>query len=582
MDGFTIIKTSDQLQSACALLRQSEAIGLDCETTDLDPHLGRLRLTQLSNDNHTYIIDHDRFEGACGYEPLKRLLEDPKPRTVCHNGKYEQKWLGHKLGIQINGLFDSMLATMLIKYSPGSHNLETAAKTYLDITLDKSLQTSDWSGELSQEQFAYAARDAQVLLPLRRSLIERLALDQLLRVAQLEFEAVPAFASIELAGFYLDQTLWAKQLQLVSSKHAILASELQQMISAGACQATLFGESNINLGSYPQVAAALREMGVPIYKGTRNTDLVPLRDQYPVVAKLLEYRTVDKALTSYGQNWLDAVNKDTSRIYPDFSQIGAPTGRASCADPNVQQVPHGDEYRGCFIAPEGRKLCIVDYSQIELRILAQVSKDPAFVRAFQSGADLHRTTAAQVFNISVDQVTKEQRDFAKRLNFGVVYGIGALRLAKLTRMNVTDARAMLHKYFRTYRTLDEYLRASARQALDKRYARTLSGRMVRYTFDPKDEEAVAAVKRAGRNAPIQGTSADILKRALRLVHNELKNSSALLVNVIHDELVIECDDHEAREIATTVTTAMADAASEYIKEVPVLAEPTIATSWIKN
>ena len=198
--------------------------------------------------------------------------------------------------------------------SPGSHNLETAAKTYLDITLDKSLQTSDWSEELSQAQLAYAAKDSRILLPHRRSLIERLAQDQLFRVARLEFEAVPAFASIELAGLYLDQTLWAKQLQLVSSKHAILASELQQLISAGARQTTLFGESNINLGSHPQVATALREMGVPIDKATRNTDLVPLQDQYPVVAKLLEYRTVDKALTSYGQNWLDAVNKNTSRI----------------------------------------------------------------------------------------------------------------------------------------------------------------------------------------------------------------------------------------------------------------------------
>lgn len=188
MDSFTLVRNCDQLRSACEALDRYEAIGLDCESTHLDPHKGRLRLTQLSNDTHTYIIDHDRFQGACGYQSLKQLLEAPKPRTVTHNGKFDQKWLLHKLGIEINGLFDSMLATMLIQYSPGSHNLETVAQTYLDITIDKTLRMSDWSApELSQEQLTYAARDSQVLIPLRQALIKLLAKDNLFRVAQLEF-----------------------------------------------------------------------------------------------------------------------------------------------------------------------------------------------------------------------------------------------------------------------------------------------------------------------------------------------------------------------------------------------------------
>lgn len=583
MDSFTLVRNCDQLRSACESLDRYEAIGLDCETTDLDPHKGRLRLTQLSNDSHTYIVDHDRFEGACGYQSLKQLLEAPKPRTIAHNGKFDQKWLLHKLGIEINGLFDSMLATMLIQYSPGSHNLETVAKTYLDITIDKSLRTSDWTAsELSHEQLSYAARDSQVLIPLRKALIELLAKDNLFRVAQLEFEAVPAFAAIELAGVYLDRDLWQKQLDAVTAKHAILANELQEMISAGASQGTLFGQSNINLGSHPKVAAALREMGVPIENATRNSVLAPLQNDYPVVGKLLEYRSVDKSLTSYGQNWLDAIDETTQRIYPDFNQIGAPTGRASCADPNVQQVPHGEEYRGCFIAPPGRKLCIVDYSQIELRILAQVSGDPGFLQAFQSGADLHKTTAAQIFSVPIDQVSKEQRDFAKRLNFGVVYGIGAKRFANMTGMSLRDAETTLNKYFSTYRDLDDYLRESALQAVENRYARTLSGRMVRYRFDPEDKEAIGEVKRAGRNAPIQGTSADILKRALRLVRQELKDTTAEIVNVIHDEIVIECDDDQAQDVAQKVSTAMVAAGTEYITAVPILAEPTIADCWIKD
>src|SRR5215217_4874920 len=205
------------------------------------------------------------------------------------------------------------------------------------------------------------------------------------------------------------------------------------------------------------------------------------------------------------------INRVTGRLHADFRQIGAPTGRFACTNPNIQQVPHSVEYRRCFSGyPEGRKLIIADYSQIELRILAEFSGDRGFMEAFNSGADLHRVTAAQVFNTSIDQVSKEQRDFAKRLNFGVVYGIGAKRFANMTGMSLCEAEATLAKYFSTYRDLDNYLRESALQAVENRYAKTLSGRMVRYRFDPEDKEAVGEVKRAGRNAPIQGTSADIL------------------------------------------------------------------------
>src|SRR5947207_551821 len=163
-----------------------------------------------------------------------------------------------------------------------------------------------------------------------------------------------------------------------------------------------------------------------------------LAAQYPVIDKLLEYRTVQKALTSYGQNMIDLINPITGRLHADFRQIGAPTGRFSCTNPNIQQVPHAVEYRRCFSGhPESRKLVIADYSQIELRILAEFSADKEFMAAFNSGADLHRVTAAQVFNVAPDQVSKEQRDFAKRLNFGVVYGIGAQRFSIMTGLSVS-------------------------------------------------------------------------------------------------------------------------------------------------
>jgi len=279
---------------------------------------------------------------------------------------------------------------------------------------------------------------------------------------------------------------------------------------------------------------------------------------------------------------IDLINPSTGRLHADFRQIGAPTGRFSCTNPNIQQVPHATEYRRCFSGhPSGRKLVIADYSQIELRILAEFSGDRSFINAFNSGADLHRVTAAEVFNVSVDQVSREQRDFAKRLNFGVVYGIGAQRFSIMTGLSVPEAENVLRKYFSTYRGLDTYLREAANRAVNERQARTASGRLVRFRYDENDRQQISMTQRNGKNTPIQGTSADILKRALRLLKDELRDTSARIVNIIHDEIVVEADADQAREISEKVERAMVAAGEEYLRTVPVRVETEIAEEWVK-
>jgi len=190
-------------------------------------------------------------------------------------------------------------------------------------------------------------------------------------------------------------------------------------------------------------------------------------------------------------------------------------------------------------------------------------------------------TAAQVFNVEQDQVTKEQRDFAKRLNFGVVYGIGAQRFSMMTGLSVTEAEDVLRRYFATYRKLDSYLRESANRAVTDKEARTGSGRLVKFNYDPSDRQQVSMTQRNGKNAPIQGTSADILKRALRLLNDELRQTSAKIVNIIHDEIVVEVDEAEAEQVAETVETAMCAAGEEYLQTVPVKVESQIASEWTK-
>jgi DNA polymerase-1 len=330
------------------------------------------------------------------------------------------------------------------------------------------------------------------------------------------------------------------------------------------------------------VTEAMNRLGIPLPDSTRNWKLQPLAAQYPVVAKLLEYRTMQKALTSYGHNMIEFINPKTGRLHADFRQIGAPTGRFACTNPNIQQVPHAAEYRRCFTGHrEERRLVIADYSQIELRILAEFSGDRAFIDAFRSGADLHKVTAAQVFGVAADQVTKEQRDFAKRLNFGVVYGIGAQRFSIMTGLGVSDAEDVLRKYFSTYKQLDAYLRESANRAVSDREARTGSGRLVKFNYDPSDRQQVSMTQRNGKNAPIQGTSADILKRALRILNDELRATSAQIVNIIHDEIVVEVDEAEAGDVAQKVERAMCAAGEEYLQTVPVKVESQIASEWTK-
>src|SRR5258706_424820 len=223
-------------------------------------------------------------------------------------------------------------------------------------------------------------------------------------------------------------------------------------------------------------------LGVPMPNATRAWELQPLAEKYPPVAKLLEYRAVAKAMSSFGENILEFIEPATGRIHADFRQIGAPTGRFSCSSPNLQQIPHEEVYRRCFTAPEGRKLVIADYSQIELRILADFSEDTNFIQAFESGQDFHAATAAQIFGIAETEVSTDQRSFAKRLNFGVVYGLGASRFAMMTGLSQTDAENTLRKYFATYPRLDEWLRMQSKSVLTERSARTKSGPLARMSI----------------------------------------------------------------------------------------------------
>jgi len=587
---FQLVKDAEGVKKAYDELSTEEFLGFDTETTELDPYEGNIRLVQFSNGKNTYVIDLKPFADRGDIKtmpelaPLRDLLAAPRPIKIAHNAKFDVKWICHHLGVDVNGVFDTLVASQLIAAGDQDrrHNLAEVANFFLGVELDKTEQVSDWSAaELSPSQIQYAAKDAAIMVGLREKVVERLKQDDLVRVAKLEFDCVVPIARMELNGFFLDAARWREQLEKVKKTQDKVAVELQHMLSAGVAQASLFGVAEINLDSQAQVTDALKNLGVPVPATTRGWQLEPLALEYPVVAKLLEYRGVAKAVSSFGENILEYIKPKTGRIHSDFRQIGAPTGRFSSSNPNIQQIPHEEAYRRCFRAPEGRKLVIADYSQIELRILADFSGDENFINAFKSGADFHTITAAQVFNVAPDKVTADQRSFAKRLNFGVVYGIGAQRFALMTGLSQTQAEDTMRRYFATYRGLDAWLRDAARKVVTDRVARTASGRMYRFRFDENDRSQIGAAQRNGKNFPIQGSSADILKRALHLLHREIDGTSARLVNIVHDEVILECDAAEADETCRKLEKAMLDAGNEYVRKVPVKVDAHAADEWTK-
>jgi len=612
--GYKLIADEANVGPACESLSRRPEIGFDTETTALSPldekKGTRVRLVQLASDDAAYVFDLDKLAPggdaarAEALEPLRRLLASTRPVKIAHNAKFDAKWVRHFLGVELcgdydsraagkneverGGLFDTLLASQLVSAGEQEdrHSLAVVAERYLGKTVDKTLQVSDWGGELSPAQIEYAARDAALMLPLRAKLVGALRANSLTRIAQLEFECVVPLAALELAGIYLEQACWRGKLKEIERRRNELYERLQDELAEEPAQQSLFGpvRADLNLDSHVQLTRALtRVIGDPkrIPDSTRNWKLEPLAAEFPVVGRILEYRTLQKTL-KFGETLLESINPETGRIHPHFHQIGAPTGRMSCTDPNVQQIPHAFDMRRCFRAPEGRKLVVADYSQIELRILADFTNDRGFVEAFRSGADLHRTTAAQVFNVPVESVSKEQRDFAKRLNFGVVYGIGARRFALLTGLKETEAEDLLRRYFSTYRELDAWLREAGQKAVRERTAlRTVAGRLFRFNFDPEDKQAASLAQRNGKNAPIQGSSADIIKRALRLLHDHLRGTGAAIVNVIHDEIVVECAAGGAEGVSKTVEEAMCAAGEEYVRAVPVNVEAKVADEWVK-
>ena len=564
------------LSGVAQALKEAAFIGLDTETTSLSPRDGRIRLLQLSTTDETFIVDV--FE-VRDLSPLKEVLEGG-PVKVLQNAKFDYQFLYDEHGISLSPIFDTMLAAQLLDGGEqgASYSLEAISGRYLEERVDKSAQREDWSGELSGRQIEYAARDAEILLPLRERLAEALDEEKLRPVSKIEFSAVGALAEMELAGIKLDVEKWKELEVTVRERRDRAAEELESYFPEPDGVLPLEGLGpRLNLNSPQQITDAFRSLGIEL-ADTKVWTL--LKVDHPAAGALLKYRELQKKLGTYLETYPNFIHEKTGRIHASFLQCRVPTGRLACTNPNVQQIPHEDEFRSCFVAEQGNTLVIADYSQIELRILAEVSEDPEFVRAFQEGEDLHRLTAATMYGVEMEEVSKDQRSAAKRINFGLMYGRGAKSLSAQLGTDEARGRKLIDDYFTNYPKVQRFLQSTANRASRDRKLRTLAGR-VRKFGEGSGIDDKGAMRREAMNYPIQGSSADIAKLALYYIREELKDLDARLINSIHDEFVVECAEDLSKEVSERMQKAMVKAGEKLLKKVPVEVEVVVSHEWQK-
>jgi len=480
--------------------------------------------------------------------------------------------------------FDTYLAyRVLVAGLKRNFSLESAAARLLGVKLDKTLQKSDWSRTLTPAQLQYAATDAAILLPLRDTLKQKLKVSKLWETAKLEFACLPAVASMELNGMLLDREQWkVLGTKLCQTRDFLLTQINSQLHRPNPHkQISLLPEftETINPCSPKQVLAALQAAGIPV-NSTNTQTLIPFVDKYPVIQFLLEYRSLSTRISTFTEGLPQHIHPVTGRIHPNWFQIGARSGRFSCREPNLTNIPRDKETRQCFIAAPGYVLLKADYSQIELRIMAKVSGDRRMIAAYSQGEDLHKLTASLVINKHLDSITEEERQLGKIINFGLIYGMGAKKFRNTAQseygltLTLEKASQFRKKFFNSYSGI-KCFHTAIRQQWQKgiRESRTLGGRRRLWSKDTKP------LLNEMLNNPIQGLSADIIKLALTLLFKSLQGTNAKLICVVHDEILIECPVAEVESVKVLLERSMVKAGNKFLNPISCEVEVKELDSW---
>ncbi|MCU0898863.1 MAG: DNA polymerase I [Cypionkella sp.] len=586
-------------------IREVGHVAVDTETTSLDEMRAELVGISLAVDpgRACYIpVGHrqgggdlfgssDLVPGQLPLEDvlaaLKPVLEDPGILKIGQNMKYDWKIFARH-GVTVAPIEDTMLMSSAMHAGLHGHGMDTLSETYLGhvpipikplLGSGKSAITFDRVA--IDDAVKYAAEDADVTLRLWQIFRQSLHRAKVTTVYEtLERPLVPVLARMEMAGVLVDRDTLSRMSNAFAQKMAGLEDEIQ----------TLAGQS-FNVGSPKQLGEVLFDkMGLPGgEKGKTGAyatgadileDLTTLEDTHPkgaeLAARVLDWRQLSKLKSTYTDALQDHINPETGRVHTSYSLVGAVTGRLSSTDPNLQNIPirteEGRRIREAFVAPKGRVLVSLDYSQIELRILAHVAGIPALQQAFKDGIDIHAMTASEMFNVPLDQMTGEIRRRAKAINFGVIYGISGFGLARNLRIPRAEAQGFIHRYFERFPGIKEYMTETVKFAQAAGYVQTLFGRKI-HTPDINAKGPTAGfAKRAAINAPIQGTAADIIRRAMIRMPQAIADLDAKMLLQVHDELLFEVAQDQA---ATLTERARAVMEQAHLPVVPLSVRLTV-------
>ena len=598
VDYVTILDEND-LDQWIIDLNRSDIIALDTETTSLDPHQAELvglsfsikpRQAAYIPFIHSYLGAPTQLPRTSTLAKLKELLENPERPKTGQNLKYDIEVLS-RYGIAVKGVtHDTMLMSYVLDAGSSRHDLDTLAKKHLDKDIVKF---NDIAGtgkkQLTFDQISidsasyYAAEDADITLQLHHLLKEKLDQDNDLQevFSRIEMPLMDVLIKTETNGVKVDANMLRIQSQEIADKLIELESHAHEL----ACK-------SFNMNSPSQIQEVLfTDLQFPIIKktpkgqpSTAESVLQELATDYELPGIILDYRGLAKLKNTYTDKLPTLINSQTGRIHTSYHQAVASTGRLSSSDPNLQNIPvrshEGRRIREAFIADRGNLIVSADYSQIELRIMAHLSGDQGLMSAFHEGADVHTATAAEVFSVKPDLVDPEMRRRAKAINFGLIYGMTPFGLARQLRINQKTAKSYIDKYFERYPGVLEYMDQAKERARSKGFVGTLFGRRL-YLPDihAKNSSVRQYAERTAINAPMQGTAADLIKKAMIQIDQWLSKQPKLqtrMIMQVHDELVFEAPSHEVDEVTNKVREIMSDVA---ILNVPLVVDVGVGTNW---
>ena len=596
---YEIIFEQDDLERWLDKLEIARLFAFDTETTSLNAQEAELVGVSFAVNPHeaAYVpLRHDymgapqQLDRDAVLARLKPLLEDETRLKVAQHAKYDMNVLAH-YGIEMRGVaFDTMLESYVLDSTATRHDMDSLALKYLG---ENTIRFEDVAGkgakQLTFDQVAveqagpYSAEDADVTLRLHQTLEQKLrAHPSLMGVLKdIEMPLMPVLARIERYGALVDAELLGVQSRELGEK--MIELEHQAYDIAG---------QQFNLGSPKQLCAILYDQqGLPVLsktaKGqpsTAESVLAELAEQgYPLPQVIMQYRSMSKLKSTYTDRLPEQINARTGRIHTSYHQAVTVTGRLSSSDPNLQNIPirtaEGRRIRQAFIAPTGYRLVAADYSQIELRIMAHLAQDPGLLDAFRHDLDVHRATAAEVFGVSLDEVSNDQRRSAKAINFGLIYGMSAFGLAKQIGVDRKEAQAYIDRYFVRYPGVLSYMERTRDQAHEQGFVETLFGRRLYLPdINSKNQAMRKAAERTAINAPMQGTAADIIKRAMIDVDRWLIESQmdARVIMQVHDELVLEVREDLVENVRDGLCQRMSAAAQ---LDVPLAVEVGVGMNW---